>query len=186
MRALTMIIVASLIVAISTPRQPFSPGVSAQERLRIVIEEVQLPVAAYDAYGHFDPTLTIDDLLVLENGTRQEVRSVRHVPAKAVLLLDTGGELNSAKNIRTTRAIAKNLVATLSGQDEISVLQFNDRVELLQDWTNDFEQVSRRLDTKLLSGKRARLSEGLIAAVSQFGELRTINRHLVLIELRYE
>ena len=181
MRALTMIIVASLIVAISTPRQPLSPGVSAQERLRIVIEEVQLLVAAYDAYGHFDPTLTIDDLLVLENGTRQEVRSVRHVPAKAVLLLDTGGELNSAKNIRTTRAIAKNLVATLSGQDEISVLQFNDRVELLQDWTNDFEQVSRTLDTKLLSGKRARLSEGLIAAVSQFGELRTINRHLVLI-----
>ena len=181
MRALTMIIVASLIVAISTPRQPLSPGVSAQERLRIVIEEVQLPVVAYDAYGHFDPTLTIDDLLVLENGTRQEVRSVRYVPAKAVLLLDTGGELNSAKNTRTTRAIAKNLVATLRGQDEISVLQFNDRVELLQDWTNDFEQVSRTLDTKLLSGKRARLSEGLIAAVSQLGELRRINRHLVLI-----
>lgn len=141
-----------------------SPRVAAQERLRIVVEEVQLPVAAYDAYGHFDPSLTIDDLLVLENGIPQEVRSVRHLPAKVVLLLDTGGQLNTAKSIRTTRAVAKNLVSALNVQDEVSVLQFNDKVEVLQDWTHDFERVSRVLDTKLLSGKRAHLSEALVAA----------------------
>lgn len=110
-----------------------SPRVAAQERLRIVVEEVQLPVAAYDAYGHFDPSLTIDDLLVLENGIRQEVRSVRHLPAKVILLLDTGGQLNTAKSIRTTRAVARNLVSALNVQDEVSVLQFNDKVEVLQD-----------------------------------------------------
>ena len=179
----TLLIVLALGLPISELaiiREPYL-RVAAQERLRIVVEEMQLPIAAYDAYGHFDPTLTIDDLLVLENGKPQEVRSVRHVPAKVILLLDTGGEVNSAKTIRTTRAIAKNLVSALNVQDEVSVLQFNDRVELLQDWTHDFEQVSRVLDTKLLSGKRAHLSDALIAAVIQFGELRTLNRQLVLI-----
>jgi len=179
-RSFLIIVVLALPILEISIRERFS-RVAAQERLRVVVEEVQLPVAAYDAYGHFDPSLTIDDLLVFENGTPQEVRSVRRVPANVVLLLDTGGEVNTAKTIRTTREIAKNLVSALNSEDEVSILQFNDRVELLQDWTNDFKQVSRILDTKLLSGKRAYLSDAIVAAVSHFGELRTVNRHLVLI-----
>jgi VWFA-related protein len=138
-------------------------------------------VAAFDDYGHFDPALTLDDLLVLENGKPQEVRSVRHVPANVVLLLDTGAEINTAKSIRTTREIAKNLVSTLNSQDQISVLQFSDKVEVLQDWTQDFRQVAHALDTRLLSGKHAHLSDALVAAVTQFGDLPIGSRHLVLI-----
>jgi hypothetical protein len=80
----TFLVIAGLVLpmsAISLIQLPFAARVQAQEPLRIVIEEVQLPVAAYDKYGHFDPSLTIDDLLVLENGIPQEVRSVRHLPA---------------------------------------------------------------------------------------------------------
>lgn len=177
---LIVVVLVVLISGISIIRETF-PGVSAQERLRIVVEEVQLPVAAYDAYGHFDPSLTIDDLLVLENGTPQEVRSVRHVPANVVLLLDTGAEINSAKRIRTTREVAKSLVAALDPQDQVSVLQFSNKVDLIQDWTNDFTQVVRALDTKLLSGKGIRLSDALVAAVNQFAALPAGTRHLVMI-----
>lgn len=162
-------------------RAPFPTVVTAQDRLRIVIEEVQLPVAAFDKYGHRDPGLTIDDLLVLEDGTPQDVRSVRQIPANVVLLLDTGGEVNPAKNIRTTREIAKNLVTALNTQDQVAIFQISDKAELLQDWTSDFKQVGQILDTKLLSGKRSNLSDGLIAAVSHFGELPLGSRHLVLI-----
>jgi VWFA-related protein len=160
---------------------PFATVVTAQDRLRIVIEEVQLSVAAYDKYGRRVLGLTIDDLLVLENGAPQQVRSVRQIPANVVLLLDTGGEVNTAKNIRTTREIAKNLVTALNGQDQVAVFQISDKAELLQDWTSDFKQVGQVLDTKLLSGKRSHLSDGLIAAVSHFGELPVGSRHLVLI-----
>jgi hypothetical protein len=97
------------------------------------------------------------------------------------LLLDTGGELNTAKSVRITREIAKNLVLALARQDHVSVIQFSDKVELLQDWTDDFKQVSHVLDTKLLSGKRARFSDGLSAAVNQFGVLPIGSRHIVLI-----
>ena len=170
----TVLIIAGLVLLTSAT-------VQAQERLRVVIEEVRLPVAGFDKYGHFDPSLTIDDLLVLENGVPQEVRSVRHIPANVVLLLDTGGEVNTAKSVRVTREIAKNLVSALNSEDLVSVFQFSDKVELLQDWTRDFKRVGEVLDTRLLSGKRARLSDGLIAAVTHFGELPVGSCHLVLI-----
>jgi len=152
-----------------------------QEPIKVNVEEVQIPIAAFDGYGRLDPTVELNDLLILENGKRQEGRSVRRVPASVLLLLDTGGEINSAKNIRATREIARNLVASLGPQDQISVIQFNGKVELLQDWTRDRSQVTHVLDTKLLSGKGAALSPAIAAAVDQFRTQPVGCRHLVLI-----
>jgi VWFA-related protein len=152
-----------------------------QEPIRVNVEEVQIPIAAFDTYGRLDPTVELNDLLILENGVRQEGRSVRRVPASVLLLLDTGGEINSAKNIRATGEIARNLVASLGQQDQISVIQFNGKVELLQDWTTDRDQVAHVLDTKLLSGKGAALSPAIAAAVDQFRTQPVGCRHLVLI-----
>ena len=152
-----------------------------QEPIKVNIEEVQIPIAAYDSFGHLDPTVELNDFLILENGVRQEARSVRRVPASVLLLLDTGGDINSAKNIRATRAVAGNLVKSLGQQDRISVMQFNAKAELLQDWTADRSQVAHVLDTKLLSGKGAALSRAISAAVDQFRSQPIGSRHLVLI-----
>ena len=158
-----------------------SAGEDQQQSIKINVEEVQIPIAAYDSYGRLDPAVELNDLLILENGVRQEARSLRRVPASVLLLLDTGGEINSAKNVRATREIARNLVSSLAQQDQISVMQFNNRVELLQDWTTDRSQVTQVLDTKLLSGKRAALSPAIAAAVGQFRTQPVGCRHLVLI-----
>ena len=169
----------------ATPPNSSSTGKPArqdqQESIKINVEEVQIPIAAYDAYGRLDPTLDLHDLLILENGVRQEARSVRRVTASVLLLLDTGGEINSAKNIRATREIARNLVSSLAPQDQISVMQFNSNVELLQDWTSEKGQVTQVLETGLLSGKRAALSPALDAAVNQFRTQPVGCRHLVLV-----
>src|SRR5229473_1048206 len=134
-----------------SPTPPNSPQTGKparddqQEPIRVNVEEVQIPIAAFDAYGRLDPTVELNDLLILENGMRQEGRSVRRVPASVLLLLDTGGDINSAKNIRATAEIARNLVASLGQQDQISVIQFDGKVELLQDWTTDKSQVTHVL-----------------------------------------
>ena len=60
-------------------------------------------------------------------------------------------------------------------------MQFNGKVELLQDWTTDRSQVTHVLDTKLLSGKRAAFSPAIAAAVDQFRTQPVGCRHLVLI-----
>jgi VWFA-related protein len=120
-------------------------------------------------------------VLVLENGVAQEIRSARRVPAHVLLLLDTGGELNSAKRVRLTREIARKLVSALSPQDEICVMQFNNKVESLQNWTIDRNAVLHVLDTKLISGKRARFFDAVIAAATQLRDRPQGNRHVVMI-----
>src|SRR5687768_6144335 len=110
--------------------------VDDQDPIRISTEEIQLSVAAFDSYGRLDPSVQRDDILLLEDGVPQEIRSARRIPANVILLLDTGGEINSAKRVAVTREVATSLVNSLAIEDQISVMQFNSKVELLVDWTS--------------------------------------------------
>src|ERR687883_595899 len=80
-----------------TPQQTPEPR-EEQESVKVFTEEVRLPVVAFDDYGHFDPTLEMDDLLVLEDGVPQQIRSIQQIPANILLLLDTGNEITLAKS----------------------------------------------------------------------------------------
>src|SRR5438093_13231549 len=60
-----------------SPTPKVEPTSEDQEPVRVFTEEVRLPVSAMDQYGHYDPTLEIDDVLVLEDGEPQKIRSVR-------------------------------------------------------------------------------------------------------------
>ncbi|OLE55836.1 MAG: hypothetical protein AUG51_01005 [Acidobacteria bacterium 13_1_20CM_3_53_8] len=152
-----------------------------QEPLRIFTEEVQLPVVANDDYGHFDPTLERDDILVLEDRVPQQVKSIRRIPASVLLVLGTGSEISSDIRAETTRDFALNLIEGLRPGDNISVIQFARNAELIQDWTTDKNQVTHTLRTKLFSGRGSHLSTALDAAIHQLENQPLGNRHVVLV-----
>src|SRR5439155_13787351 len=97
-----------------SPTPKVEPKPEDQEPVRVFTEEVRLPVAAMDQYGHYDPTLEVDDVMVLEDGAPQQIRSVRHIPANILFILDTGGDSNGlgglSKKTSTTRAVALKIV----------------------------------------------------------------------------
>ena len=152
-----------------------------QEPIKVFTEEVRIPVVVTDEKGRFDPTLETDDILILEDDVAQEVRSVRHMPANVLLLLDTSGGINPAMKTSTTREVALSLVSYLKQGDRVSVLEAGDRVELLQDWTTDVAAVTRVLKTKLSSGKRKHLSEALTEAAALLKDTPAGSRHVVLV-----
>jgi VWFA-related protein len=157
------------------------PVAKDQEPIRISTEEVQLSVAAFDNYGRLDPSLQPNDLLVLEDGVPQEIRSARRVRANLILLLDTGGEINSAKRVAVTREVAKALVNSLADGDQIAIMQFSNKVELLCHWTSDHGSILPVLQTQLLPGKRSRFVDALAEATTLLTNSGRLNRHLVLI-----
>jgi len=160
----------------STP-QPTPPD----EPIKILTEEVHLNVTAQKIDGRIVPNLKIDDLLLVEEGTPQTITSIKQIPANVLLLLDTGGNLNFAKNRAMTGITAKVVTKYLSPKDTLAIMQYNDKIETIADWTSDFSFAATEMDKKLLSGKRSRFSEALSAAVEMFKARPLENRHLVLI-----
>ena len=151
------------------------------EQIKIITEEVRLNVTAQYADGRFVPTLTKDDLLIVESSDPQTITSMKRVPANVLLLLDTGGEPNFVKSAAITRITAKIIIGNLAPSDTFAVMQYNDKISTIADWTlkNTFDLSN--LDNKLLSGKRSRFSESLNAAVNAFKSRPSENRHLVLV-----
>ena len=76
------------------------------EPIKILTEEVHLNITAQAANGRFVPTLKPDDLLIVEEGTPQKIESMKKLPASVLRLLDTGGNLNFAKNIKQMKLCA--------------------------------------------------------------------------------
>ena len=156
---------------------PTPPG----DQIRVLTEEVRLNVSAQYADGRFAPTLSADDLLIVESGDPQTITSMKRVPASVLLLLDAGGEANFVKSAATTRITAKIVIGNLAPTDTCAVMQYNDKIETLADWTLKEKFELSDLDNKILSGKRSRFSEALNVAVKIFGSRPAENRHLVLI-----
>src|SRR5215213_1860540 len=177
------LIVPAGLISGQQPAKP--PADKEQDKVKVFTEEVRLPVVALDAYGHYDPTLELDDILVLEDGVAQQLRSVRHVPANVLFLLDTGGESSGlggrSKSTSLTRQVASELVARLQEGSSIAVMQSGNSAEVLQPWTIDKPTVLKTLKTKLISTKRSRISEAIVTASRQLRERPEGSRHVVMI-----
>jgi len=169
----------------TAPQPSPTPTEKDQEPVRVFTEEVRLPVIALDAYGHYDPTLELDDILVLEDGVIQQLRSLRHIPANVLFLLDTGGDSTGlgglSKSTSLTRQVASQLVSKLPDGTSIAVMQSGNTAEMLQSWTTDRSAVLRTLKTKLISAKRSRISEAMASASVQLRERPEGSRHVVMI-----
>jgi Ca-activated chloride channel family protein len=139
------------------------------EILRVKTEEVLLPVSVRDESGMPVGGLGQERFLVFDNGVRQQVASFnrQRVPANIVLLLDASSSVFS--QMRLIREAAKHFMQGLLKEDKISVMQFSDRVELLQDWTQatNFQQLERSLDWRYHPGLRTTFYDGLYLAAQE-------------------
>jgi VWFA-related protein len=165
----------------ATPSPSPTPFPEEPEKILVTTEEVRIPVFATDDYGNSDASIEANDILVLEDGVPQEVKSVQRVPGSVALLLCTSGDGNPVMRTNLTRDIALNLISHLRSDDQISILQFTSRVELLQDWTSDRSLLERTLRSKLHSGSGTRLAPALMQAVAQLQKQPIGDRHLVII-----
>ncbi|HXU08801.1 MAG TPA: VWA domain-containing protein [Blastocatellia bacterium] len=194
-RTIGLLVIAAFfaVAAAQTSQQPAkpqaspapSPSPSQDESVKVFTEEIRLPVMAFDSYGHYDPTLELDDILVLEDGVAQQLRSLRHIPANVLFILDTGGEVSGlggmSKSTSLTRQVASRLVTQLQDGVSIAVMQSGNSSEMLQPWTTDKNVVLRTLKNKLISTKRSRISESIANASVQLREQPEGTRHVVMI-----
>lgn len=141
----------------------------ADDVLRVSTEEVVVPVSVRGSDGRPVNGLTADHFLVYDNGVLQEIASFnrRRVPANIVLLLDASGSV--FHQMRFIREAARSFLAGLLKEDHVCVMQFADRVELLQDWTDATEaaELTKALEWRYHPGESTAFYDGLYLAAEE-------------------
>lgn len=176
------IIVVSLFFILSVSLFAQTPTPTPDDKPEVIYtEEVKINISAFDLEGNFAKSLKKEDLVVNEDGRLHQANIIQHIPAKVLILLDTGGESRVAKDFKTTRETAKSLINLLQDNDEVALMQYHDKVELISDWTSDRTQLIDILDKKMKFGSRSRFADAINAATDFLQKANTENRHLVLI-----
>ena len=144
------------------PQQEIAPG----DVISVNTTEVMLPVTVRDSTGRLVNELTRQDFRVFEDGREQPLNdlALRQVPVDAVLMVDASSSV--ASNLDDFRRAAEGFAGRLAPEDRISLIKFDDKVQLLQDWTKSRFQLRRAL-TRLEPGMFTRFNDALLLAARE-------------------
>lgn len=142
--------------------QDIDPG----DVISVNTTEVLLPVTVRDRNGHLVPGLTRKDFRVFEEGIEQPLSdlSLRQVSVDVVLMVDTSSSV--AGNLDDFRKAAGGFAEALAADDRVSLIQFDDRVVLLQDWTRSRVQFRRSVN-RVVAGMFTRLNDAIVLAARE-------------------
>ncbi len=158
--------------------QDINPG----DVISISTTEVMLPVTVRDESGRLVAELTRRDFRVFEDGREQPLSdlALRQVPVDVVLMVDASSSV--ANNLDDFRRAAEGFAARLASDDRLSLIKFDDRVVLLQDWTKSRFQFRRAL-ARLEPGMFTRFNDALmLASRDQFGDSKSRRAIIVLTD----
>jgi VWFA-related protein len=158
--------------------QQISPG----DVISVETTEVMLPVTVRDSNGRLVAAMTRDDFHVFEDNREQPLRdlALRQVPVDAILMIDASS--SAARNLDDFRRAAEGFANRLGADDRISLIKFDDSVQLLQDWTKSRFQLQRAL-ARIAPGMFTRFNDALLlAAREQFGATQSRRAVIVLTD----
>jgi Ca-activated chloride channel homolog len=164
---------------IQKPESSTSTSQSGDD-IQLGTQEVLLPVSVRDPEGRPVKGLTKDDFIVAEDRVRQTITSCveAQVPVNVVLLMDASGSVFS--ELASIRRAAGEFVSRLGPGDKVSVIQFADKVELIQDWTGNFDDVKHALNWRYKGGEATAYWDALFLAADQFAKVEGRNALIVL------
>ncbi len=88
--------------------------------------------------------------------------------------------MRQIKGLQQTVKTTQNLIESLQPEDSVAIMQYNDKVEIVAEWTNK-EQALTLLNSKANFGKRSAFLKALETAADFLQKSQIDNRHLVLI-----
>lgn len=163
-----------------SPSPRHTEEVTPGDVISVTTTEVMLPVSVRDAEGRLATDLTRRDFRVFEDGVEQPLSdlALRQVPVDVVLMVDASSSV--AGNLDDFRRAAEGFASRLAADDRISLIKFDDKVELLQDWTKSRFQLRRALN-RIEPGMFTRFNDALLlAAQQQFGPVNSRRAIIVL------
>lgn len=185
---LMIFVSATAVVCAQTPKreqdkpQKTPAKESSGDTIAIETTEVLLPVTVRDVTGQFATNLKAEDFAIYENGIQQPISSfaLKRLPVHVALLIDTSSSVT--RELEDFKASALNFINQLDPDDKICLIRFDDKVELVQDWTKSHNALRRAMN-RLGTGKYTKFNDALyLAAKEQLGKVTGRKAIIVLTD----
>ena len=148
--------------------------------IRMNVDMVLVPVTITDPMNRLVTGLEQEDFQVFENNGKQQIRTFacEDAPVSIGIIFDLSGSMSS-KLIRA-RASILQFIKTANPQDEFFVIGFNDRPELIEDFTSSIEDIQARLAT-VRSGHRTALLDAIYYGLAKMKDARHERKALLVV-----
>jgi VWFA-related protein len=116
-----------------------------EEVIEVKTNLVTIPVSVYDRNGLYIPDLSQPNFKIFEDGVEQEIAyfGTSEKPFTVILLIDVSP--STEYKIEEIQAAAIAFVDQLKPQDKVMVIQFDDRVSVLAEATNDRQKIHKAI-----------------------------------------
>jgi len=141
---------------------------------------VLIPVAVTDKLNRFVVGLGKENFKLYEDGKEQKITefSGEDAPLSIGILVDTSGSMDM--KLSRSRAAAREFLKTMNDQDEGFLIEFNDGVEMMHGFTNQFKELDENLDHLQPKGLTA-LFDALHTGLREMHKARNPRKALLLI-----
>lgn len=148
--------------------------------IRLNTDMVLVPVTVTDPMNRLVTGLEKNDFEVYDNNSQQKIASFASddAPVSIGIIFDLSGSMNS-KLIRAKDAIL-SFIKTANPQDEYFVIGFNDRPELIEDFTNSVEDIQARLAT-VRAAHRTALLDAIYYGIVKMRQARHERKALLVV-----
>jgi Ca-activated chloride channel homolog len=148
--------------------------------IRMNVDLVLVPVTVTDPMNRLVTGLEKEDFQIYENNGEQKIRSFasEDAPVSIGIIFDLSGSMTS-KLVRARESIVQ-FIKTANPQDEFFVIGFNDRPELIEDFTSSVENIQARLAT-VQSGKRTALLDAIYYGVAKMKDAKHERKALLVV-----
>ncbi len=167
-----------------TEAQPLTGPAALHARpgamLRMNVDMVLVPITVTDPMNRLVTGLEQEDFKIYENGRQQKITSFasEDAPVSIGIIFDLSGSMTS-KLVRA-RASILQFIKTANPEDEFFVVGFNDRPELIEDFTSSVDDIQARLAT-VRSGHRTALLDAIYYSLIKMREARHERKALLVV-----
>jgi len=159
---------------------PDAKKIEELSKIRVQSLLVTAPVTVLNSAGEFVYDLEENEFEVLDNGVPQRLErfEVMGRPLAVVVLVQTDDTVAPLlPHVRSLAPVFSSLVLGLQGK--AAVVSYDDRVRVLQDFSNDGDRLAVTLKELVGRGGKARLNDALTRAVEMLGKRPRDERRII-------
>ncbi len=152
----------------------------ANERIRVDVNLVLVPVTVTDPLNRLVTGLERQDFFVYENNALQKLKSfsAEDAPVSIGIIFDLSGSMTD--KINRARSSILEFLRTANPQDEFFVIGFNDRPELITDFTSNVDNIESRLLT-VKPGHRTALLDAIYFGLNKMKQAKNERKALLVV-----